>query len=210
MVFLGNTSSCGKIFRITPQWQTNSGIVLNQIYENKPYSTTIQATTLTNANTYSIVSGLLPTGMSLNSSTGAITGTPTIGNVANFNVGTNFNFTVRANNGVLTSDRNFTINLRSYYVARLCLELGENGSGTVTAPSGFTFTRVDFTSYGTPGGSCPNYSTGGCHSGARPGNLAASAFPRTSISVAATNGNFGDPCHGTLKRYRGAFSYSPL
>ena len=210
MLNLGNISSQGKINRITPQWATAAGTILNQIYENKFSSATIQATTLTNVVSYSIISGSLPSGMSLNTSTGVINGTPSIGNVANFNAGTNFNFTVRANNGVLTSDRSFTINLRSFYVAQLCLAMNEGQTASVTAPSGFTFTRVDFTSYGTPGGSCPAWTISGCHSGSRPGNLAASALPRTTISVAATNANFGDPCQGTAKRYRGSFSYSPL
>lgn len=210
MRVVGQVASQGKIVRLTPVWETPSGTILNQIYENKLSSATLTATTFTNVISYSIVSGSLPSGMTLDTSTGVVSGTPAIGNVANFNAGTNFNFTVRASNGALNADREFTINLRSYYVDRLCLDLAENATGTATAPSGFTFTRVDFTSYGTAGGSCPNWTLGGCHSGSRPGDLALAALPRTTITVSATNGNFGDPCSGTVKRYRGTFSYSPV
>jgi hypothetical protein len=90
------------------------------------------------------------------------------------------------------------------------MAMDEGQSATVTAPSGFTYTRVDFTSYGTAGGSCPNWTIGGCHTGGRPGQLAASGFPRTSISVSALNTAFGDPCSGTFKRYRGTFAFSPI
>ena len=57
-----------------PQWVTAAGILPKQ-YINQPLSVQLNATDTGNNFTYSIVSGQLPTGLSLNSSTGEITGT---------------------------------------------------------------------------------------------------------------------------------------
>jgi hypothetical protein len=75
---------------------------------NTPYSITLQATG-TSPITWALVSGTLPTGFSLNTSTGAITGTTAIGNVYSFTISatnaagsTNqaFNLTISASSGV--------------------------------------------------------------------------------------------------------------
>ena len=192
----------------SPKWVTASGRLFRaspNIYTTQFYTTTVQAQY---AKTYSIVSGSLPTGMSLNTTTGVVSGTPS--GIADFTSDVIFNFTIRASNSYGFRDQAFNISVGSYYVGRVCQpEIAENASSTATAPSGFTFTRIDFSSYGTPGGSCPNYTVnGGCHSGSRPGDL--SALPRTTIFVSATNANFGDPCPGIVKYYRGTYSYSPI
>lgn len=191
-----------------PAWVTQSGRLFRSspgIYTTIDYNTTLVAT---DAESYSISSGSLPSGMSLNSSTGEISGIPT--GISDYTSGTIFSFVVSATNSAGFTDRSFEIMVDSYYAGYSCMQMNEGSSATVTAPAGFTYTRLDFTSYGTPGGSCPLYSTGGCHSGARPYDLAASSFPQTSISVSASNSWFGDPCGGTYKRYRGSFSYSPI
>ena len=195
-------------FAPTPTWNTQEGRLFREspgIYTTQSYSTTLSAEF---TDSFSIVSGSLPAGLSLNTATGQISGTPT--GVASFVSNVVSNFTIRATNQNGFADQSFNVRVDSYEVGRSCLQLNEGNGGTVTAPSGFIFTRVSFTSYGTPGGSCPNFSRGGCHTGGRPGQLAVSAYPRTSVYVAATNGAFGDPCGGTYKRYRGAFVYSPI
>jgi len=53
---------------------------------NVAYNQTLAATGGTGAKTWAISSGTLPTGLSLNSSTGAITGTPTAAGTSNFTV----------------------------------------------------------------------------------------------------------------------------
>jgi len=191
-----------------PVWITGSGRLFRSspgIYSTVNYSTNLLAE---NAESYSISSGSLPDGMSLNSSTGEIGGVPT--NISDFTSGNISSFVVSATNSSGSEERSFEIMVDSYYVGQTCMAMNENQSSTVTAPSGFTYTRLDFSSYGTPGGSCPNWSIGGCHSGSRPNDLAASSFPQNSISVSALNSWFGDPCGGTVKRYRGTFSYSPI
>ena len=54
--------------------------------QNSPYSATLAATGGVTPYTWSVVSGSLPSGLTLNSSTGAITGAPTGAGVSNFTV----------------------------------------------------------------------------------------------------------------------------
>jgi hypothetical protein len=69
------------------------------------YSTTLSATASSGTLSYSVVSGSLPSGLSLNTSTGAITGTP------NQSSSSTVNFTVRATttSASVSSDRAFSI-----------------------------------------------------------------------------------------------------
>jgi hypothetical protein len=70
-----------------PVWSDNT---LAGFQAGTAYSDAVSAT---NGPTYSVSAGSLPTGISLNTSTGAITGTPTVG-------GQSYSFTLRATNGV--------------------------------------------------------------------------------------------------------------
>jgi hypothetical protein len=69
-----------------PAWTDNT---LAGFQASVAYSDAVAAT---NSPTYSVYSGSLPTGISLNTSTGAVTGTPTVG-------GQSYSFTLRATNG---------------------------------------------------------------------------------------------------------------
>lgn len=67
-----------------PTWVTNSGRLFSATV-NQPYSTTLQATDPEGGNmSYSISSGSLPNGLSLNSTTGEISGTPIADGSSNF------------------------------------------------------------------------------------------------------------------------------
>lgn len=70
-------------FSDPPSWVTGAGALLSAS-KNTAYSTTISASGT--SITYSVTSGSLPTGLSLNSSSGAITGTPTTPNTYNFTI----------------------------------------------------------------------------------------------------------------------------
>jgi hypothetical protein len=76
---------------------TLSPATLPPITTGIPFSQTISATGGTSPYTFSVATGALPLGLSLNAATGAITGTPTTGNV--------FSFTIQARdaNGCLGS-----------------------------------------------------------------------------------------------------------
>jgi hypothetical protein len=96
-----------------PTWSTSAGS-LGSIAAGSSASFTVSATS-DSAVTYSITSGALPGGLSLNGSTGAITGTES-GATAE----TNYNFTVTATDAESqTASRAFTITVT----------LGINNSG---------------------------------------------------------------------------------
>lgn len=72
---------------VDPEWEDN--LIADTMRLNTPYSDAVNGLAVPgDSYTYSILSGALPTGISLNSSTGAITGTPTV-------LGS-YTFTVRA------------------------------------------------------------------------------------------------------------------
>lgn len=88
-------------------------------------------------------------------------------------------------------------------------EVWESQTLALSAPAGSVFTRVSFASYGNPSGSGGNYSLGSCHS-ASSANAVANAFVgRSSGSISADNGVFGDPCPGTFKNLRVRLEYGP-
>jgi hypothetical protein len=100
---------------------------------------------------------------------------------------------------VLSLDAGWT---NSYGVTYVCGTAQENQTLTITAPSGYKFTKVMFASYGTPNGSCGNFTINNtCHSSTSVSVVEGYLLGQTgTISIPATNVNFGDPCPGTEKR----------
>jgi len=87
-----------------PVWQTSNAAPLVTVDTGVAVNTTVTATdadSLPMALTYSVAVGSLPAGLSLNSSTGDITGTPT--------VATTIPFTIEANDGLDGTQRQFQI-----------------------------------------------------------------------------------------------------
>ena len=86
-----------------------------------------------------------------------------------------------------------------------CGYVAENSVLTLTcAPKpGATagnFTGVAFASFGTPEGSCPQFTASSCNSGNSVAAVTASCLGKASCSIPATNTFFGgDPCYGTVK-----------
>lgn len=188
-----------------PSWVTSAGS-LGSDYTQRSSSFTVQATS---GATYSVVSGSLPTGLSLNSSTGVISGTAS--GVADYSSQT-FNFTIRASNSIGSADRAFSISIASRYEGYLCWTTGEGGTITGTAPAGKVFNRRDFSSYGTPGGTCGAFTYGGCNSGSSNAwdPTGGGTTPVTSFSQTFGNGQFGDPCGGVGKSAAVQLSYGPF
>ncbi len=86
------------------------------------------------------------------------------------------------------------------YSQSLCQTVNEGQTLTLTAPAGMVFVSVTFASYGTPNGSCGSFTIGGCHATNSQSNVEAALLGQNSGSISATNGVFGDPCGGTVKR----------
>ena len=93
------------------------------------------------------------------------------------------------------------------------IEAGNNNSGTasatanenqtlsITAPSGLAFTSVDFASYGNPTTDGSDFVLGSCHATNSQSIVESYLIGNTgTVSIPATNGVFGDPCGGVVKR----------
>jgi hypothetical protein len=185
-----------------PQWSTAEGQILSGFTQRNETVTV----TATGATSYAVSAGSLPPGMGLNTSNGTISGVPS--GVADFS-NTTFSFTILASNAFGGSAaRAFSIRIFSRFEGRVCSTANEGQGIGVTAPGGKVLNRRNFSSYGTPNGSCGNFAIGGCHSGAS-GNWSPS-LPATSVSTSATNGVWGDPCGGTPKRMYIDFAWGPF
>jgi hypothetical protein len=99
----GVLSPAGTVDR-DPVWNTAAGS-LGQVLETNSFSTTLSATDPDGTTvTFTLVSGSLPAGLSLNGTSGAISGTASA--VAG---DTTASFTIRATSNSQTADRSFTI-----------------------------------------------------------------------------------------------------
>lgn len=189
-------TSAGTVDR-DPVWSTSAGS-LGTVYDSlrATYSgTTVSASDPDGtAVTYSVTSGSLPTGLSLNSSTGAITGTPSA-------VGsdTTSPFTITATSNSFTADRAFSITIKAPTVVSYTTV----GSGTFSVPSGISSVWV-LAVAGGGSGAAGNGTTGGGGAG---GYVEMPTFPVTpggtvSYSVGGggaeiPNGNGGPGQRGT-------------
>ena len=89
----------------TPTFVTSAGQIGGDITEGDTVNTSVQATDAdSTAITYAVQSGALPSGVTLNTSTGAITGT-----APQVSADTTSSFTIRATSGGDTTDRAFSI-----------------------------------------------------------------------------------------------------
>ena len=95
-----------------PAWTTASGQIGGTITEGDTVNTTVVATDPdSTAITYSVESGALPSGLTLNTSTGAITGTaPSVSS------DTTSSFTLGATSGADTTTRAFNIIVKNFFV----------------------------------------------------------------------------------------------
>jgi len=190
-----------------PAFSTASGS-LGTISEGRRSSYTLLPVTATDADgdtiTYSISSGSLPTGLSLNSSTGAITGT-----ASSVGSNTTSTFTVLASTATLTATRSFSITVNAPVITSYT-----TGSGSFAVPVGVTAVNVLLIGGGaggggrvgggggaggyvempgfpvTPGGTV-SYSVGGGGGGGGPSQQGNDGTPTTFGSLTAIGGGGG-------------------
>jgi hypothetical protein len=81
----------------------------------------------------------------------------------------------------------------------ICFQANEGVSGVFSAGQGLFFSSIQFASYGTPNGSCPGYSTSGCHAQSSVAIVQSACLGQGSCLLNADNGIFGDPCVGQGK-----------
>ncbi|XP_010522389.1 PREDICTED: beta-galactosidase 9 [Tarenaya hassleriana] len=118
----------------------------------------------------------------------------------------------------------FKISVKTVTASLLCAQVSESHypplrkwskpefmNGTIsiegTAPEmhlhceeGNVISSIEFASYGTPKGSCQNFSTGRCHSSNSLSIVSEACEGRNSCFVEVSNAAFGnDPCRGTVK-----------
>ena len=100
----------------------------------------------------------------------------------------------------------------SYGVTYVCGTAQESQTLTITAPAGYKFTQVLFASYGTPNGTCGNFTIdNACHSLTSVSVVQGYLLGQTgTISIPATNANFGDPCPGIGKRLYVQAAIAPI
>ncbi len=91
----------------------------------------------------------------------------------------------------------------------LCGTANENGVVNLSAPAETVFNYVNFASYGTPGGTCGNFTVNlTCHSQTSQAVSETYLLGNNTAGIPATNAVFGDPCSGTGKRLYVEASYS--
>ena len=110
------------------------------------------------------------------------------------------------NNG--SSDNCGAISLSVENTGIICGTAAEGSNITLTAPAGTVITAINFASYGTPNGSCGNFSLGTCHAANSVSVVSGLAIGRNTVTIAATNITFGDPCVNIVKRLYIQATYS--
>jgi hypothetical protein len=115
--------SLTSLAEVAPNWVTPAGQIA-QVFKNTSYSSFLVAADSQHLPiTYTVVSGSLPTGLTLNANTGLLAGI-----TANVSINTEYDFTVRASNGTLTSDRAFSFVVQSVATPAWVTPAGSLGS----------------------------------------------------------------------------------
>lgn len=113
--------------------------------------------------------------------------------------------TICLGESILLSVSNFPL---ESYEGSVCGQASEEGFITLTAPGNSAFNEIAFASYGTPGGSCGNYTLSGCHAPNSMAIVQSQCLGQNTCTIQASNLVFGDPCPGTPKRLYIEANYS--
>jgi hypothetical protein len=115
----------------SPVWSTASGS-LGTFNKNTSISVTVAATDVSDSVSYALASGsTLPSGITLNSSTGVISGT-----LPSITSDTTYNFTINALDGINTVSRAFSITSQNLVGVEYLVVAGGGGGGGITVGGG--------------------------------------------------------------------------
>jgi len=115
----------------TPTWNTSAGS-LGSFPSLQAMSSTVSATDPDGTTlSYSLSSGSFPSGVTLNSSTGVISGTPAFSGST-----TTYNFSITASDGVNSSSRSFSFIITPYQATAEMLIVAGGGGGAYHSGSG--------------------------------------------------------------------------
>ena len=155
----------------TPIWQTSAGSLVTIYHGSRStYSASVSATSPASLTVqYEVISGSLPTGMSLNTNTGALTGTPNA-----VSTDTTYTFSIRAKT-LLTTDREFSITIKAPIISTYNFT---GANQTWTKPAGVT--GVEAYIWGAAGGGS---SGEGFTDPGGPGGYASATINVSSISA---------------------------
>ena len=167
----------GIIFSTAPSWVTSSGALAAGSLNNA-YSQNVSATG-DGTIAYSVTSGSLPTGLSLNSSTGAITGTPTVEATSNFTI-------TATDSENQTTSRSFSIQSTGPVMIDLLLVAGGGPGGGTSYGNG-----------GGGGGGAGGLLYYGAETPKTPNGSARSAVPGTTYTITIGAGGNGTVAGGT-------------
>ncbi len=198
----------------SPVWQTSSGS-LGSFSEQVSVSLSATATDPESQTiTYSLASGSsLPSGVSLNSSTGAITGT-----LPDITTDTTYSFAVNASDGLNTIPRTFSISSLAQVSAEILVVAGGGGGGSNGNTTGgggggaggyLYSTSTDFNRSGQytltvgTGGSGRQQSTSAPSSGNKGGNSSISGSGFSTITAIGGGGGVSNQSGGTLSDANG-------
>jgi hypothetical protein len=188
----------GNINRI-PTWTTGAGS-LATIYDagRTGISLSVNATDADGETvTYALQSGSLPSGLSLNTSNGAITG-----NASAVGSDTTSNFTIRATAAGYDVDRSFSITVKAPVTQTFSAQIGTFTPQSWTAPAGVT--RFNVYMWGAAGGTgANNTSLAGGAGGYTEANVSCNAG--TSFGVYVGQGGFYSDQNGGGGGYTGLF-----
>jgi hypothetical protein len=81
----------------------------------------------------------------------------------------------------------------------VCDTAAEAASVTLECPAGQIIDSIVFASYGTPTGTCGSFALGSCNATTSQSMVESLCKGKSSCTVTAANGTFGDPCHNTTK-----------
>ncbi len=109
---------------------------------------------------------------------------------------------VRAIDNGVASFIDLRVDVVPPHTRRICAQVNEGGTATLTAPEGYAITSIDFASFGTPESTCGSFTYGSCNAASSRSVVEAACLGQPGCSVSANTASFGDPCYGTVKRLR--------